>query len=362
MQSLFGKTLEELEQIISDLKQPRFVAKQLAQWLYEKRATEFAEMTNLSLKLRTSLQDNYTIGRYAPIKYAQSTDGTKKYLFKVAENQFVETVYLPENDRHTLCISTQAGCKMGCAFCMTGTLGFHGNLSAGEILNQIYSIPESKLITNIVVMGEGEPCDNIDNVLTALKILTSGYALAWSPKRITVSSVGYVPGLRRLLEETDCHIAISLHNPIARERAEIMPIEKRYPIEQVVQLLRQYDFAHQRRLSFEYICFHGQNDTIRYANALRKLLNGLPARVNLIKFHQQEKTSDNNSQNATTLCSSDEGQMLWLRDYLSDSGITCTIRRSRGEDILAACGMLVNALTGHPNEGKNLKNDNNKIK
>ena len=334
MNRLLGKTLEELQTIAVEVGLPRFAGKQLAEWIYTRRAISFDEMTNISLKGREALKSNYTIGRHQPIAKAISQDGTKKYLFQVGE-QYVESVYLPEEDRATLCVSTQAGCKMGCKFCMTGTLGFHGHLSAADILNQIFSIPDADKLTNIVYMGEGEPMDNLDNVLRSLEVMTSKWGCAWSPKRITVSSVGINKGLKRFIERCDCHLAISLHNPFAIERQEVMPIEKMNHLSDVITLLKQYDWSHQRRVSFEYICWGGVNDTPKHANELLRLLNGIECRINLIRFHAGVDKSFTNS---------DEKQMEWLRDYLTERGITTTIRRSRGEDILAACGMLVNAL------------------
>ena len=345
MDILLGKTLEELQAVAQEVGLPRFAGKQLAEWIYVRRATSFDEMTNISLKGREALKERYTIGRHAPVAEAVSKDGTKKYLFQVGERLeargerleagYIEAVYIPDDDRATLCVSTQAGCKMGCRFCMTGTLGFHGHLSAADILNQIFSIPDADKLTNIVYMGEGEPMDNLDNVLRSLHAMTSAWGCAWSPKRITVSSVGINKGLKRFIEESDCHLAISLHNPFAVERQEIMPIEKVNHLNDVIALLKQYDWSHQRRVSFEYICWGGVNDTPKHANELLRLLKGLDCRINLIRFHagvEKEFTS------------SDEQQMEWLRDYLTEHGITTTIRRSRGEDILAACGMLVNAL------------------
>lgn len=340
-QTLLGKTLAELQQVALSVGLQKFAGKQLAEWLYVRRASSFEQMTNISLKGRQALEEQYTIGRHEPVAEAVSKDGTKKYLFRLSGDEvkgdvFIESVYIPDNDRATLCVSTQAGCKMGCKFCMTGTLGFHGQLPASEILNQIFSIPDSDQLTNIVYMGEGEPMDNIDHVLRSLQVMTEPWGCAWSPKRITVSTVGVVPGLERFLKESECHLAISLHNPFGAERQEIMPIEKRYHLTDVVAMLKQYDWQHQRRVSFEYICWHGQNDTIRHAKELIRLLKGLPCRMNLIRFHAGVDQA---------FASSDEKQMEWLRDYLSDHGITTTIRRSRGEDILAACGMLVNALS-----------------
>ena len=334
IEPLLGKTLQELQAIAQEVGLPRFAGKQLAEWLYVRRATTFDEMTNISLKGREALKERYTVGRYAPIAEAISKDGTKKYLFQIGE-QFVESVYLPEDDRATLCVSTQAGCKMGCKFCMTGTLGFHGHLAAADILNQIFSIPDADTLTNIVYMGEGEPMDNLDNVLRSLEAMTSPWGCAWSPKRITISSVGINKGLKRFIEESECHLAISLHNPFAVERQEIMPIEKVNHLSDVLALLKQYDWSHQRRVSFEYICWGGVNDTAKHANELVRILKGLDCRINLIRFHAGVDQSFPNS---------NEKQMEWMRDYLTTKGITTTIRRSRGEDILAACGMLVNAL------------------
>lgn len=345
MEILLGKTLAELQAVAQEIGLPRFAGKQLAEWIYVRRVTTFDEMTNISLKGREALKVRYTISRHAPVAEAVSKDGTKKYLFQVGERLeargerreagYIESVYIPDEDRATLCVSTQAGCKMGCRFCMTGTLGFHGHLSAADILNQIFSIPDADKLTNIVYMGEGEPMNNLDNVLRSLEVMTSAWGCAWSPKRITVSSVGITKGLKRFIEESDCHLAISLHNPFAVERQEIMPIEKVNHLNDVIALLKQYDWSHQRRVSFEYICWGGVNDTPKHAKELLRLLKGLDCRINLIRFHAGV---------AKEFTSSDEQQMEWLRDYLTEHGITTTIRRSRGEDILAACGMLVNAL------------------
>ena len=348
MKVLLGKNIKELQQIAAEAGLPRFAGKQLAEWLYKKRAASFDEMTNISKQGRERLSKDYTVGRHAPVAQAVSKDGTVKYLFEVYptqggnEKRYIESVFLPEDDRATVCISTQAGCKMGCKFCMTGTLGFHGNLSAADILNQIFEIDRlhGGCLTNIVYMGEGEPMDNIDEVLRSLDIMTSEYGCAWSPKRITVSTVGYLKNIQRYLDSTDCHIALSLHNPFHEERAEIMPIEKAYKAEDVITLLKQYDFTHQRRVSFEYICFGGKNDTKKHADELIKMLSGLECRVNLIRYHNI----------GGTFPATDEDRMTWLRDYLTTKGITTTIRRSRGEDILAACGMLVNDLEGKNKE------------
>lgn len=354
MDVLLGKTLAELQEMALSVGLQKFAGKQLAEWLYVRRVTSFDEMTNISLKGREALKAQYAIGRHAPVKEAVSVDGTRKYLFQISnlksqiandEPRFIETVYIPEEDRATLCVSTQAGCKMGCKFCMTSTLGFHGNLSAADILNQIFEIDQLAIsnhqspLSNLVFMGEGEPMDNLDNVLRALEIMTAPYGCAWSPKRITVSTVG-IPAMKRFLDESECHVAVSMHNPFAVERAQIMPAEKLFSITEVVNLLKQYDFSHQRRVSFEYICWAGENDTMRHAKELLRLLKGLNCRINLIRFHAGVE----DIKNERRFPASDEKQMEYLRDYLTEHGLTTTIRRSRGEDILAACGMLVNAL------------------
>ena len=340
MEALLGKTLAELQEAAMSVGLQKFAGKQLAEWLYVKRVSSFNQMTNISLKGREALSARYIIGRRAPVREAVSVDGTRKYLFEVG-NQFIESVYIPEDDRATLCVSSQAGCKMGCRFCMTGTLGFHGHLSAADILNQVFEIDniavshQLSALSNLVFMGEGEPMDNLDNVLRALEIMTADYGCAWSPKRITVSTVG-IPAMKRFMEESECHLAVSMHNPFSVERKEIMPAEKMMSITDIVALLKQYDWSHQRRVSFEYICWAEQNDTPRHAKELLRLLRGLPCRINLIRFHEGVDRG---------FPASDEKQMEWFRDYLTDNGITTTIRKSRGEDILAACGMLVNSLT-----------------
>ncbi len=328
---LLGQTLEELKSIVIALGMPSYVAKQISDWLYKKKIKSVEEMTNLSVVNRQKLSEIYEVGCMAPVESQMSTDGTIKYLFPVSNNKYVETVYIPEEDRATLCVSSQIGCKMNCLFCMTGKQGFSGNLTPVEILNQIQSLSQLEKLTNIVFMGMGEPMDNVENLLKVLEILTADYGYAWSPKRITVSTIGIIPGLKSFLERSKCHLAISLHSPFHEERLKLMPIEKIYPLSEILQLIREYDFSHQRRVSFEYIMFNGLNDKLSHARELVKLLSGVPCRVNLIKYHAIP---------AVNLLSSDEKKMLIFRDFLTSKGIICTIRTSRGEDILAACGML----------------------
>lgn len=328
--ALLGKTLAELQEIVQQLRMPTFTAKQIAHWLYIKRAASIDDMSNISAKNRNTLAEHYTIGLQAPSNTVVSEDGTKKYLFSTPHGS-VETVLIPEEDRATLCVSCQVGCKMNCVFCMTGKQGWNGNLTATDIMNQICAIPESDTLTNIVFMGMGEPFDNTLELLKSLEILTADWGFAWSPRRITVSSVGLIPGMKQFLERSEAHLAISLHNPFSEERMALMPAEKAFPIEKVVTELKKHDFAHQRRVSFEYIMFEGVNDSPRHARELVRLLQGLPCRINLIKFHSIPNIK---------LQSPTPEKMIWFRDYLTENHVICTIRRSRGEDILAACGLL----------------------
>ena len=331
---LLGKTLDEPTQIVLDLGMPKFTAGQIASWLYGRKVASIDEMTNLSVKNRERLKECYEVGATAPVHEMRSVDGTVKYLFRTPEGDYVESVYIPDADRATLCVSSQVGCKMNCKFCMTGKQGYTNSLTAAQILNQIYSIPERDTLTNVVFMGMGEPFDNLDEVLRALEILTASYGYAWSPKRITVSSVGLRKGLRRFLDESDCHLAISLHSPFPAQRQELMPAEKAFSIVEIVDILRQYDFSKQRRLSFEYIVFKGVNDSLIYAKELVRLLRGLDCRMNLIRFHAIPNVD---------LEGADMETMLAFRDYLTQHGLFATIRASRGEDIFAACGMLSTA-------------------
>ena len=331
---LLGMSLAELKGAVKELGLPAFTATQIAKWLYTQHVRSIDEMTNLSKVNRARLAELYCVGCSAPIDAQHSKDGTIKYLFPVQGGKFVETVYIPDKDRATLCVSCQVGCKMNCLFCQTGKQGFEGNLSVCDILNQIYALPERDTLTNIVFMGQGEPMDNLDNVLKATEILTADYAYAWSPKRITVSSVGIKNKLKRFLDESDCHVAISMHSPIPEQRAQLMPAERGMSIKEVVELLREYDFTHQRRLSFEYIMFEGFNDSMTYAREIVRLLHGLECRINLIRFHQIP---------SVPLRGTDEKKMESFRDYLTAKGIFTTIRASRGQDIFAACGLLSTA-------------------
>lgn len=345
---LLGKTPEELKAIALEAGLPGFAGKQIAQWLYQKRVHSIEQMTNLSKQGREALAARYEVGQTQPVDVQTSRDGTRKYLFPVrcpvvaghdgkdighdGESAFyIEAVMIPDQERKTLCVSSQAGCKMACKFCMTGRQGFHGNLDAADILSQFFAIEEAADLTNTVFMGMGEPLDNWDQVKRVIDVLTAPWGLAWSPKRITLSTIGVLPKLKQYLEESKCHLAVSLHNPFPEEREELMPVQKAWSITEVVRLIKQYDFTGQRRVSFEYTIFSGWNDTPRHAEGLLKLLRGLECRVNLIRFHAIPDFP---------YTTASEQAMEAFRERLEKGGLTATIRASRGEDIFAACGLL----------------------
>ena len=328
---LFGKTLNELTQLTLDLGLPKFTAGQLADWLYKKQINSVEEMSNLSKKTRELLTEKFVFGTAQPTKVQVSADGTKKYLFTTGKHQFIETAMIPDDERITVCVSSQVGCKMGCLFCMTAKQGFQGQLSAGEIVNQIRSIEEATTVSNIVYMGMGEPFDNLDEVLKSIEILTSPWGYGMSPRRITVSSIGIVPAMQRFLNESEAHLAISLHTPFDEQRKSLMPVQLAYPIAEVVEELRKWDFGGQRRVSFEYILFKGLNDTSLHVKELSRLLNGIKCRINLIRFHPVP---------GTPLVSPDEETITHFRNQLNDKGIFTSVRASRGQDIYAACGLL----------------------
>ena len=332
--TLYGASLAQLKALCDELGLPRFAHKQIARWLYSRFVTDIDAMTDLSKAAREVLKQNCELGLSAPLKESVSVDGTKKYLFRTSEGEYIESALIPDGERMTLCVSSQAGCKMGCKFCATGRMGFRYHLSATEIINQILSIPERDKLTHLVFMGMGEPLDNIDNLLQTLDILTSEWGMAWSPTRITVSTAGVARTLPRLLDESKVHIAVSLHNPFPEERKEIMPIENSYSIREVCDILRRYDFTHQRRVSFEYIVLEGMNSSMRHIKELSRLLDGIKCRINLIRFH---KIPD------SPFYSPELEKIIEFRDTLTKRGIQTTLRASRGEDIEAACGLLSTA-------------------
>ena len=330
-EKLFGMTLNELVAVTRRSGLPGYSAKQIADWLYRKEIRSISEMSNLSTKARELLSEHYEFGLTEPAGSSVSSDGTKKYLYGVLENKYIETAYIPEDHRATVCLSSQCGCKMGCIFCLTGKQGFQGNLSSNEILNQFRSLPEFRSLTNIVYMGMGEPLDNLTEVLKSLEILTSDWGYGWSPSRITVSTIGLLDGIKEYLEKSRCHLAVSLHSPFDEERKKLIPVQKTNELREVLEIIRAFDLNRQRRISFEYILFKGMNDTPRHIKEMARILNGIRCRVNLIRYHNIP---------GSPLESPDMGSIVNFRDSLNAKGIPATIRTSRGEDIQAACGLL----------------------
>lgn len=330
-EKLFGKTLNELIAVTKSAGLPGYSAKQIADWLYKKEISSVNEMTNLSKRMREILANDYALGLSDPVNVAVSKDGTRKYLYNVLNDKYIETAYIPDNKRATICISSQAGCKMGCIFCMTGKQGFQGNLSSNEILNQFRSLPEFRKLTNMVYMGMGEPLDNITEVLKSLEIMTSTWGYGWSPARITVSTVGLKNNIGEFLEKTRCHLAVSLHSPFDEERNKLMPVQNTSTIKEILGIIKKFDFNNQRRVSFEYILFDGMNDTTSHIKELARILNGIKCRINIIRFHHIP---------GSELRSPGNNAIIKFKEALNKKGILTTIRASRGEDIGAACGLL----------------------
>lgn len=330
-EKLYGKTLNELIVVTKRIGLPGFAAKQIADWLYKKEINSIEAMTNLSKKARELLSAEYSYGLSDPLNSASSIDGTKKYLYKVLNDKYIETAFIPEKDRATICVSTQAGCKMGCIFCMTGRQGLQGNLSSNEILNQFRSLPEFRNLTNIVYMGMGEPLDNMPELLKSLEILTNDWGYGWSPTRITVSTVGLVNGIKEFLEKSRCHLAVSLNSPFDEERLKLMPIQKTNPVKDILDIIKSFDLNNQRRISFEYILFKGGNDSPLHIKELARILNGIKCRINIIRFHVIPGSSYESPDIEATIS---------FKVKLNARGILTTIRASRGEDIQAACGLL----------------------
>jgi len=330
-ENLFGKTLSQIEELAKEFGLKSYNAKQIASWLYKKRVKHIDEMTNLSLQVRQQLSEKFEVKNQLAVKVSVSSDGTKKYLFPTAKNKYIESAYIPDNERHTLCVSSQIGCKMGCVICATGRQGFQGQLSTSEILNQIVSIDESLLLTIIVYMGMCEPFDNWPNVSQSLEILCSEWGFGWSPRRITVSTIGIIPGMKEFIEKSQCHLAVSLHSPFENERAELMPVQSRYSLKEILSTIKNYDFGRQRRISFEYIVFDGLNDSTKHINELAKILSGIRCRINLIRFHEIP---------GSKWKSPSFEKIKAFNTQLNQKGILTTLRSSRGQDIEAACGLL----------------------
>lgn len=346
-ENLLGKTPKALEQLAEDLDMRPYRGRQIAEWLYHQHVASVSEMTNLSKADRTRLAAEFELRGEAPVDRRVSRDGTVKYAFAERSpgggggarvdgsprdtSRIIEATLIPDGRRRTLCLSTQVGCARGCEICATGRMGFQGNLAAGSIINQYRSLPERDEITNIVYMGMGEPLDNIEQVLESLTVFTDPRGYAMSPRRITVSTIGIPGPLERLLHESEVHLAVSLHSPFAKERARLIPAERRNPIEAVLEVLRRYSWEGQRRLSFEYALVDGLNDSPAHAKAVARLIDGITARVNLIPV---------NPQAAVGFAPPDAERIEEFKQTLLEAGVRTTVRTSRGADIEAACGLL----------------------
>jgi len=258
-----------------------------------------------------------------------------RYMFRTENGKEFETVYIPDNKRNTVCVSTQSGCRMGCSFCITGRYGFRGNLTAGEIVNQILAIPQAGKVTHIVFMGMGEPMDNLENVLKACSIITAEWGLAISSRNITVSTVGIMPGVEQFLQRSDCNLTLSLYSPFSAERREIIPVENKFPVLDIIEMMKNFPLKKRRRLSIAYIMIKNLNDTDSHLEELKSILKGSKIRVNLLPYHPVN--NDNN-------CSSPAERMQFFKHNLIISGISASIRKSRGADISAACGLLAAGL------------------
>jgi 23S rRNA (adenine2503-C2)-methyltransferase len=297
---------------------------------YRRRLTDFSAMDNLPKALRDNLGRQFDPALFSPVKYEESSDGSVKYLFMSGENAF-ETVFIPEGRRKTICVSTQSGCRMGCPFCLTGRNGFKGNLSAGDIINQVMSVPLSREITHVVFMGMGEPLDNLEALLKACRVLTASWGLAISPANITVSTVGITPAVETFLNESNCNLTLSLYSPFPDERASIVPAERHYPAEGILNLMKKFPALKKRRFSIAYIMIKDINDTDSHLYELVKLLKGTSIRVNLLNYHP---VGDDPIAPSTAV------RMDHFRQKLTVSGISASVRKSRGNDISAACGLL----------------------
>ena len=339
-ESLCGLSADEIFHLISSSGHKYSHAVQISNSIYKKRATNISEISKISGKLKKELALTNTIGTFKPVSYEVSEDKTIKYLFRTESGKEFETVYIPDNKRNTVCVSTQSGCRMGCSFCLTARYGFRGNLTAGEIINQIISIPEAKSITHVVFMGMGEPFDNCDSVLKACSVITSEWGLSISKRNVTVSSVGITQGVERFLRDSDCNLALSLFSPFPYEREKLVPAEKLYPANEIIKIMKDYSGKKKRRLSLAYVMIHGINDTDLHLAELIKLVKGSEIRVNLLPYHQL--INDHN-------ISSPFERMHHFKHTLVMSGISASIRKSRGSDISAACGLLATGLKNYDN-------------
>ncbi len=326
---LAGIDLAGLEHLLAIKGVDSRYARRILYWIFRRGIRSFTEINDIPKNVLSVLPESFATGLSSPVSSAGSADGSVKYLFRTDEGLLHETVYLPEGNRKTVCVSVQSGCRMGCRFCATGLNGWRGNLTAGEIVNQVVSLPHD--VSHVVMMGMGEPGDNIEEVIKAYNIITAEWGLAIGRNRVTVSTVGVTPAVKRLLEETECNLTLSLYSPFSEERREVMPAESAWPYKETLVLMKAFKADRNRRLTVAYVMIRGKNDTERHLEELNRLLTGTRIRVNLLPYHQVENDSD---------CSSDAETMMRFKHLLVTSGVGASVRKSRGGDIAAACGML----------------------
>lgn len=334
MTTIAGSDLSDIEALLGSLGVDAGYARRLLYWIYRRGIKSFDEINDIPAKVLHILSENYVTGLISPVMSEVSVDGSIKYLFSGSRGLNHETVWLPDGKRSTVCVSAQSGCRMGCRFCATGRNGWGGNLTAGEIVNQVVSLPH--VVTHIVLMGMGEPGDNIDEVLKACRIFTAEWGLAAGRSKVTVSTVGVTPSVMRLLDETECNITLSLHSPFPEERREVIPAEARWPFAETLDLLMRYENRRKRRFTVAYVMIEGRNDTGRHLDEMKRLLSGTAIRVNLLPYHPVAGDDARSSENSV---------MMRFKHELVTSGISASVRKSRGGDIYAACGMLA-AKTG----------------
>ena len=326
---LAGLSLTETEDLLEQKKIDRRYGRRILYWINKKGIRIFGEINDIPKEVLSVLSECFSTGLSEPVSNVASSDGTVRYLFTTEKGLLHESVYIPEGRRETVCISVQSGCRMGCRFCATGQNGWRGNLTAGELVNQVVRLPHK--VTHVVLMGMGEPGDNIDEVIKALRVLTAEWGMAIGKRRVTVSTVGVTPAVKRLLEETECNITLSLYSPFPAERLEAIPSEAAWTYTETLDLMKKYMADRDRRFTVAYVMIKGKNDTEKHLEELKRILTGTGVRVNLLPYHPTGADSD---------CSSDHDTMMRFKHLLVTSGVGASVRKSRGEDIGAACGML----------------------
>jgi len=325
-------TPTELIEFLGGLGKEKFRAGQILRWVYQRGVTDFSEMTDLAKDLRADLQARAFVSDWQPEQTEQSIDGTRKYLFRLSDGESIESVRIPmEGGRATLCISSQVGCAMQCEFCLTGNFGLTRNLTAGEIVNQVCAALKDGPISNIVFMGMGEPLHNLDNVIRSLETLYVDEGLGYSPRKVTVSTSGLVPEMRKIGQYARANMAVSLNATTDEVRDRLMPINRKYPLSELMKACRDYPLAPRARITFEYILIRDVNDSIEDAKRLVKLLHGVKAKVNLILFNEHE---------GSDFRTPESGTVDLFQRYLLDRDIVAVRRASKGQDISAACGQL----------------------